>query len=467
VFEQIGFFEGAGFAAALALGGILLTSWAKVKDFFSRLYSRIVVTVIIDWPVYTAVQAYLNRNYKRSRFGIKFYEGFHAFVRPKRRWEMVAYERIGKSSRLFRRGWCFLWAKYGNDDNNSRDTLAVSFFRGMLNPEKLVADAVTYWNDVTRGTGGNRSTRYCVYRVFGKGGRLRGVASSDDSDSDSAGAGAVRVQSARASFMDEIYEHNLIGWEPDDIGPDVTIGSAVEKMALHEDALEAVEEVKRWLESEKWYIERSIPWKRGWLLHGVPGTGKTSLVRSIAEDLDIPIYVYDLASLSNQEMTESWMTMLEHTPVIALLEDIDNVFYERKNTTGEMGGGLTFDCLLNCIDGVERSDGLFVVVTTNRLEGLDKALGIPSDDGSGVSTRPGRIDRAIAMLPLSEDGRRKLAKRILRDWPEKIEELVASCEGNTGAEFQERCARWALAKHWDDKEDDEARSVLEHEHARC
>ena len=40
-------------------------------------------------------------------------------------------------------------------------------------------------------------------------------------------------------------------------------------------------DAKEFMESEKWYAERGIPWRRGYLLHGFPGTGKTSLSKYI------------------------------------------------------------------------------------------------------------------------------------------------------------------------------------------
>jgi len=65
---------------------------------------------------------------------------------------------------------------------------------------------------------------------------------------------------------------------------------------------------------------------------------------------------------------------------------------------GALGPPLTFDCLLNCLDGVERADGIFTVITTNDLSKIDPALGLPrqlptarrssSARAPGASTRP-------------------------------------------------------------------------------
>ena len=96
---------------------------------------------------------------------------------------------------------------------------------------------------------------------------------------------------------------------------------------------------------------------------------------------------------------------------------------------------------------MEGSDGLFLVVTTNRVDALDPALGVP--DAEGRSTRPGRIDRVVELKPLSEDCRRKVAARILRDCPDEVEPAVAAGAGESGAQFVERCRQTALLRHWE------------------
>jgi len=109
---------------------------------------------------------------------------------------------------------------------------------------------------------------------------------------------------------------------------------------------------------------------------------------------------------------------------------------------------LTFDCLLNCISGVKQADGVFLVVTTNHVDKLDPALGIP--DATGKSTRPGRIDKAIHLGLMAEPQRLQLAKHILSDYPELIAKTVEEGEGETAAQFQSRCAQLALSKFWTD-----------------
>ncbi len=55
-------------------------------------------------------------------------------------------------------------------------------------------------------------------------------------------------------------------------------------------------DARDFLASEEWYADRGIPFRRGYLLHGVPGSGKTSLIHAVAGALGLDIYVISLSS---------------------------------------------------------------------------------------------------------------------------------------------------------------------------
>jgi SpoVK/Ycf46/Vps4 family AAA+-type ATPase len=239
-------------------------------------------------------------------------------------------------------------------------------------------------------------------------------------------------------------QNRILQWNADDLGAcRLNHGNAIGQLALNAEAEAMVDEIKRWRTSEEWYKSRGIPWRRGWLLYGPPGTGKTSIVRAVAEDFDLPVYVYHLATLYDNELQEHWQKMQQEVPCIALIEDIDTVFEGRKNVAG---GHLTFDCLLNCLDGIERAGGVLLAITTNRLDQLDPALGTPTPDHT--SSRPGRLDRMLEMSSLSDSGRLKLCQRILVEWPDVWPEVMEAGRDETGAQFQGRCTQMALQLYW-------------------
>jgi SpoVK/Ycf46/Vps4 family AAA+-type ATPase len=176
-------------------------------------------------------------------------------------------------------------------------------------------------------------------------------------------------------------------------------------------------------------------------------------VSAIAQLHDFPICVFDLPSMSNKDFKRYWSESRSYSPCIVLIEDIDNVFQGRTNITkGDTADSLTFDCLLNTISGVQDSDGILLIITTNNIERLDEALGKPRTDkhinGTFISTRPGRVDRVLELKTMDEDCRRRLASRILNESPEFIEKLIKDGDGDTGAQFQERCSQVALSEYW-------------------
>ena len=150
--------------------------------------------------------------------------------------------------------------------------------------------------------------------------------------------------------------------------------------------------------------------------------------------------------------------------IIIKKENIDGIHPMIKNarkaslhglSAGFLGNGLekglSFDCLLNLIDGVENSDGIFLIITTNNLEKIDPALG-GIVNGNGMSTRPGRIDKLLEFKPLDKTGREKMAKRILGNFDISLwEHLLNEKHEDSGAQFQERCCKLALKMFWENK----------------
>lgn len=143
-----------------------------------------------------------------------------------------------------------------------------------------------------------------------------------------------------------------------------------------------INDAKVFLTRKEWYENLNIPYRRGYLLYGVPGSGKTSAVLAVAGELNLDVY---LLNLGDRQLDDSRVNyLLGQVPAgnIILLEDIDAAFAGRKLTTAEESQSqVTFSGLLNAIDGVASRDGRLLFMTTNHREKLDAAL-----------IRPGRAD---------------------------------------------------------------------------
>jgi len=145
------------------------------------------------------------------------------------------------------------------------------------------------------------------------------------------------------------------------------------------------------MNNEHWYTEKGIDYKRGYLLHGPPGTGKTSSIKAIANKYSMPIFSLDLESIktNNQLITLANDILYESPdkPYILAIEDFDrHEMFLDKWTYNSRQKKVTLQCLLNVIDGVVESHGRILIITCNDKQRIEEI---------GALVRPGRIDRAI------------------------------------------------------------------------
>ncbi|VDM48929.1 unnamed protein product [Toxocara canis] len=138
--------------------------------------------------------------------------------------------------------------------------------------------------------------------------------------------------------------------------------------------------------SAQWYAERGVPYRRGYLFYGPPGSGKSSFIAALASHFG---YSICMLSLSERTLDDDRLNHLLNTPPpnsIVLLEDVDAAFCSRVDPVQSQKAyeGLTrvtFSGLLNAIDGVACAEERILFMTTNHVERLDPAL-----------IRPGRVD---------------------------------------------------------------------------
>ncbi|KZV88770.1 P-loop containing nucleoside triphosphate hydrolase protein [Exidia glandulosa HHB12029] len=203
-------------------------------------------------------------------------------------------------------------------------------------------------------------------------------------------------------------------------------------------------DAREFLTSEKWYRDAGVPYRRGYLLHGVPGSGKTSTIHALASELCLPIYSISLAMKGLDD--GGLQALVAETPpdCILTLEDIDCAFPDRKRSgraelqqderppaSGSSEGdqapntgadaavatipgaaprprgdpnitasSVTLSGLLNVIDGVWSEEGRIIIATTNHIENLDPAL-----------IRPGRLDVRVEYKACTRDQAERMFTR--------------------------------------------------------
>mmetsp|Transcript_9122 Transcript_9122/g.14967 ORF Transcript_9122/g.14967 Transcript_9122/m.14967 type:complete len:544 (+) Transcript_9122:144-1775(+) len=175
-------------------------------------------------------------------------------------------------------------------------------------------------------------------------------------------------------------------------------------------------DMRKFLAAASWYSSMGIPYRRGYLLYGKPGCGKTSIVTALAGENNLPICVLNLSSSSMNDETLCQLLNDAHPSAVLLLEDIDAAFNKRSAVSNDDGtqltGNLTFSGLLNALDGVASQEGRLVFMTTNHVSRLDPAL-----------IRPGRVDRKVEILP---PGHSQLSRMFSRFFPEATKEQMNS-----------------------------------------
>ena len=442
----------AGMGAALVLLG---GCWKYILMFYNGVRDILLSRSVYRQEASSAMLSYILAHGKTLRFGMRAYKGSRHFINKIQKVEALGYEDITNEPTLvFLHGRPLIISR-GSDKNRVETASTNSFtddqdndihvttIRSLINLDELLIKALKYYNELHQVSTKKDSfqRRFMVKRMGKTSTSGRGEEPARGRRNDSRAAAEIEhwMRTSRV---------RLLNWKVEDVGQVLGSNSAFSVFFFPEPVMRLVNEIQAWLKYEKWFKKKGIPWRLGCLFYGKPGTGKSTLISSLALELDLPIFILDLSSMDNVALTEAWEEIQQNAPAIALIEDIDSIFNGRDYVAGAnaMRDSLTFDCLLNTISGVKNSDGVLLCVTTNDISKLDPALGIP--DQAECSSRPGRIDRAIELKTMAGEERRKVAEYVLKDCPDRIEEVIKLGDGETAAQFQNRCTTIALGHFW-------------------
>jgi mitochondrial chaperone BCS1 len=191
---------------------------------------------------------------------------------------------------------------------------------------------------------------------------------------------------------------------------------------------ELVGNIQHWMDSREWYEERGLAYKKTFILKGMPGTGKTSLIKALASHFGMNVCMINLAMMTDNSFERALSTAPKNSFIV--IEDFDSssATKARKSlvtkkvaqptdkpsdkvelpvsASGELvtkeaaakdpledllHGGLTLSGILNALDGLLSLDGKIVFMTTNVYETLDPAL-----------IRKGRVDHTYELGMLTD-----------------------------------------------------------------
>ena len=170
-----------------------------------------------------------------------------------------------------------------------------------------------------------------------------------------------------------------------------------------------MDDISKFWTLEETYKKYERVFKRNYLIYSEPGTGKTSLINIMCQDL-IEKYngiVFSLSNMTDLELFPDAMKRLRGIEpdrrVIAIIEDIDNFCDYRHGSLNTL--------LLNILDGNLKTSNLVIIATTNYIDKLE----------ARYTNRPSRFDRVIEFPLPNDDSRRMFIEKTVK--PEDITKI--------------------------------------------
>ncbi|MEO2202180.1 AAA family ATPase [Paenibacillus pabuli] len=187
-------------------------------------------------------------------------------------------------------------------------------------------------------------------------------------------------------------------------------------------------------DGKDFFNENNIPYRRGILLYGPPGNGKSSLIQAVASEVNAPVIYWMVSGNTRSDNIQILFDFIDKiSPALLVIEDLDALPDHCRSV------------FLNTLDGVGRREGIFIIGTTNYPERVDSAL----------VNRAGRFDRTY-YFGVPDDAKRaqffELSKldKFLNE--RQIEDVVKLTSGFSFAQLNEVYTSIAFASYFKDND---------------
>jgi len=129
-------------------------------------------------------------------------------------------------------------------------------------------------------------------------------------------------------------------------------------------------DITTFISEESEYDKFGIPYKRTYMITGVPGSGKTSIIKALCNEFERNLCILSInKDFDNSTILNGFRNMRPKS--FLLIEDIDCLFEKREHKDNPL---ITFSSFINLLDGVLYKHGLICFITTNHPERLDHAI---------------------------------------------------------------------------------------------